>query len=317
MIDYRAIKLHLLQVLAKSFNKVLVEKTVKRDNKIFTQHFWVNPDEVTPESGYKVRYNRHLLSDDHPQRHQTNDDITNYHEFVSEEDIENILGGLMTDENLPFTKWSKHQVVGEKRAIREYTGGPCEAINKYLRGIFKVAAALANKDEGAYWDTSMVKRILPVIPYLDRVISRFETPVPMRVYRVVSKNMLQKFIDAQQSKDGIFVEDGYCSTTLLQGSFGDEEEDITMVIDVPPGVGIGAYLDPVSEYGGEYEFLMARGTMFKVHHITLATKDHGPVVHMEAIGRKENIQVMTPQELSAQMLQSQLQSFGLNFKQKG
>ena len=310
MIEFKTLKRDLLNLLIKSFNRVLVEKTVERDGKTFIQHFWVSPDEVKHND--KVRYNRHLLSKDHPQRHKANDDITDYHEFTSEEDIENILGGLISDDDMPFTKWLNHRVLGEKRAIKEYTGGPCKAINGYLRGTYKVEDALANKDE--YWDTNMLKKIIPVIPYLDKTIARFETPVPLRVHRVVSIDMLQTFVDAQNSKDGIFVEDGYCSTSLLEGSFGDEETDITMVIDVPPGVGIGAYLDPVSEYGGEYEFLMARGTMFKIHSITPATKDHGPVVHMEAVGRKENINVMTPEQLSEQLLHLQLQRFGLRTK---
>lgn len=294
MINFKTLKRDLLSLLIKSFSKVLVERTIVRDNKTFIQHFWINPEKV--EHDDKVRYNRHLLSDDHPQRHKHNDDITDYHQFTSEEDIENILGGLMSDSDMPFIKWLDHRVVGEKRAVEEYTGGPCEAINKYLRGIFKVSDALTNKDE--YWNTRMLKRIIPILPYLDRTISRFETPIPMKVYRVVNLDMLQTFVDAQNSKDGIFVEDGYCSTSLLEGSFGDEETNITMVIDVPPGVGIGAYIDPVSKYGGEYEFLMARGTMLKIHSITPATKDHGPIVHAEAVGRKENIKVLTPAELA-------------------
>lgn len=310
MINFTTLKRDLLRLLVKSFNRVLVEKTVERDGKTFIQHFWVNPGEVGHND--KVRYNRHLLSDDHPQRHKHNDDIKDYHEFVSEEDIENILGGLLSDDDSPFIKWLDHRVLGEKKAVKEYTGGPCEAINKYLRGIFKIPDALTDKD--SYWNTSMLKRIIPVIPYLDKTISRFETPVPMRVHRVVSIDMLQTFVDAQNSKDGIFVEDGYMSTTLLKGSFGDEETDITLEIDVPPGVGIGAYIDPVSEYAGEYEFLMARGTMFKIHSITPATKEHGPIVHAEAVGRKENIKIPTAQQLSEQILNYQLQSIRGKFK---
>lgn len=304
MVDFKTLKRNLLNLLIKSFNRVLVEKTVERDGKTFVQHFWVNPEEVGHND--KVRYNRHLLSDNHPQRHKHDDDIKDYHKFFSEEDIENILGGLLSDDDMPFIKWLDHRVVGEKNAVEEYTGGPCEAINKYLRGIFKISDALTDKDK--YWDTRMLKRIIPIIPYLDKTISRFETPVPMKAYRVVNKNMLQTFIDAQNSKDGIFVEDGYCSTTLIEGSFGDEKTDITMVIDVPAGVGIGAYLDPVSTYAGEYEFLMARGTMLKIHSITPATEEHGPIVHAKAVGRKENIKIPTVQQLSEQILNYQLQS---------
>lgn len=307
MINSKTLKQELLALLIKSFNKVLVEKTVKRDGKTFIQHFWVVPEKV--EHTDKVRYNRHLLANDHPQRHNHNDDITDFHEFSSEEDIENILGGLMSDDDSPFIKWFNHRVLGEKKAIEEYTGGPCRAINKYLRGIFKIPDALANTDK--YWNINMLKRIIPILPYLDKTISKFETPIPICVHRVVSLDMLQTFVDAQKSKDGIFVEDGYCSTTLLQGSFGDDETDINMVIDVPPGIGIGAYIDPISEYSGEYEYLMARGTMFKIHSITPATKDRGPVVHMEAVGRKENIKVLTPDQLSSKLLQRQLQQLRL------
>lgn len=310
MINFKTLKQDLLNLLIKSFNKVLVEKTVERDGKTFIQHFWVKPEEVNHND--RVRYNRHLLSDDHPQRHKHNDDIKDYREFTSEEDIENIIGGLLSDDDSPFIKWLDHRVVGEKKAVEEYTGGPCEAINKFLRGIFKISDALTDEDN--YWNTRMLKRIIPIIPYLDKTISRFETPIPIRAYRVVDIDMLQTFIDAQNSKDGIFVEDGYCSTTLLEGSFGDEEKDITMVIDVPPGVGIGAYLDPISEYAGEYEFLMARGTMFKIHDITPATKEHGPIVHVEAVGRKENIKVPTPQQISEQILNHQIKTLKNKFK---
>ena len=293
----RRIKLELLGVLAKSFNKVLIEKVIQRDGKMVTEHYWVSPDEVGHKD--KVVYNRHLLSDAHPQRHSHENDVSNPHEFTTEEEAEQILGM----DSGALERWFEHRTVGESKSIEMYTGGPCKAINSYLRGIFKIEDAKTNKDP--YWNVKMLKAVTTTIQQLDKAISRYETPIPIRVHRIVNKNMLSKFQDALNS-DGIFVEDGYCSTSILQGSFGDEEVDVNLVIDVPAGKGIGMYVDPVSEYPGEYEYLMARGTMFKVKSITPATKDHGPVVELEAIGRKENNSVLTPGELAAQLAKDQV-----------
>lgn len=305
VINFATLKQDLLGLLMKSFNKVLIEKVVQREGKMVREHYWVNPDEVKHDD--RVRYNRHLLDDNHPQRHNQDDDIIEGHEIHSEEEAESILGSLL-DNDSPVAIWFDHKTVGETKAIKNYTGGPCKAINSYLRGIFKLADALAEKDDEAYWNTRMLKTVIPTIFHLDKAISKFETPVPLRVHRIVSKDMMPKFLEAQKN-GGIFVEDGYCSTTLIQGSFGDEGNDINLVIDVPPGKGIGAYVEDVSEYGGEYEYLMARGTMFKIHSITPATKDHGAIIHMQAVGRKENNSVLTPTQLSDLLLKQQLSLF--------
>lgn len=303
MIEFKMLKQDLLNILTKSFHKVLVEKTVERDGKTFREHYWVSPDKIKPDE--KVRYNRHLLADNHPQRHKYEDDLMNHIECYTEEDIAKIFGDLIGTDG-PLSEWFDHKTFGEMKSIKIYTGGPCKAINSYLRGIYDPEDAKTNKDD--YWNTRMLKLAVSTIQQLDKAISRFDTPVPIRVRRVVSKDMLPQFIEAAHNKDGIFVEDGYCSTSLLQGSFGDEEVDISMVIDVPAGRGIGMYIDPLSEYPGEYEYLMARGTMLKIKSITPATKTHGPIIEMEAVGRKENNSVPTPNELAEQLLKEQLQN---------
>ena len=300
MITFKTLKQDLLNLLVKSFSKVLIEKVVQRDGKMVREHYWVNPEEVKHDD--KVRYNRHLLDENHPQRHNHSDDVFGQgFNFTTEEDIENILGSVL-DKDSPVGKWYGRKTVGELKAIENYTGGPCRAINSYLRGIFKMAEAMTNKD--SYWNTRMLKLVVDTIQQLDKSISRYETPAPITVHRIVSADMMDKFLQAQKT-GGIFVEDGYCSTTVLQGSFGDEETDINLVISVPPGKGIGAYVADFSEYPGEYEYLMARGTIFQIKSITPATKDHGAIIEMEAIGRKENNSVPTPNELRLQLLSNQ------------
>lgn len=303
----KLLKSTLLWILMKSFNQVLVARQVEKNGKTFIQHFWVNPDEVKHND--KVRYNRHLLDEKHPQRHTNNDDLKPEEiEIMSDEDVENILGSPLDPDSL-YYKWSEHFTYGEKEAIKTYTGGPCRAINSYLRRLegFDYESARQgfedpdDEENDDYWNTRMLKLVVSTIPYLDKLISKFETPVPLKVHRIVGQEMHKQLMDAYNSKDQIFVEDGYCSTTVLQDSFGDEA-DVNMVIHLPPGTGIGAYMDHDSAYPGEYELLLARGTMFKVMGYKPATADRGPIFEMTAVGRKENNDIPTPSQLQAKLV---------------
>lgn len=257
MIDYQSIHLELLKALGKdNSNKMLVARTVYRDNKTFIQHFWVNPDEVKRDDRIVTKYPN------------VPDNSQKYHHLEWESDAYDLLGDW-GDTTKPFGKWKEKMPLTHEQALEEYTYNS-DSMNNYLR-------------YDKTYDDAIRQNLETDRKRIEDAMSSFEIPEPLTVHRAVGVEMLEKFEQAQKF-GGIFKESAFCSTTVIEGSFGGREK-LQMVIDVPPGKGIGAWVAPLSEFPEEAELLLNHGTLFEVHNITPATKEHGPIVELTVVGR--------------------------------
>lgn len=260
MINVQAIYMDLFRALGRDHpDKVIVARTVVRDNKTYTWHYWVSPDEI--KSGDRVIANHHNLPDDHPQKYKRFD-------FVS--DAYNLLGDYDDSEDTPFGKWQKLLTTEREIALGEYTGDS-DPMNAYLR------------EDTIYQDNTR-EELEGQREKIEKAINDFEIPDPLTVHRVVGLDVLEKLKQAHR-EGGIFKDAAFCSTTAISGSFNPDPKQIHMVIHVPAGKGIGVWLAPISAYPDENELLLNHGMLFEIHSITPATKDRGPRVELTIVGR--------------------------------
>jgi len=132
----------------------------------------------------------------------------------------------------------------ECQGLTEYTGSSYALINTALR---------KNKTEPP--DVPLIGEA-KAIKAMDNAFERFpRVPMDIKVTRGISPNTANLMTPGT-----IFKDHGYTSTTISQ--FPDWGE-VNMVIRVPKG-SKGIYLDRISEYQGERELLLNRGSRFNV-----------------------------------------------------
>ena len=119
---------------------------------------------------------------------------------------------------------------------------------------------------------------LEITKSLESAINKFELDDNIVVYRRADISLLDYFEKILQS-GGIFQDDGFITTTALE--IGSNEREIEISVIVPKGKGYGAYIAPVSQFPDECEFLLSRGTLFKVREVD--RKNFKVVI--EAVGR--------------------------------
>ncbi|MEY8313228.1 ADP-ribosyltransferase [Oscillospiraceae bacterium 42-9] len=67
-----------------------------------------------------------------------------------------------------------------------------------------------------------------------------------------------------------FHDDGYVSTTALCGNPVTTRKPVLFEIDIPAGMGRGAYVNEFSEFtDAEYEFLLRRGADYTIVNVVL------------------------------------------------
>ena len=99
--------------------------------------------------------------------------------------------------------------------------------------------------------------------YIDEAIAQYELERPMRVYRAVDSNVMNKCL-----KNGIFTEHAYLSTSCYKySSILYRQNTDFLIIDIPKGKGIGAYIADYSAYPKQYEFLIKREAKFKIKKV--------------------------------------------------
>ena len=188
------------------------------------------------------------------------------------------------DKNHSWGKWVLSRTKRDIKAIDEYTGGELTyPTNCFLRQIDHY-----DTEDGKY-NADQVDEIGMLVRDLDCVIATAEVVEPFITYRKMrrfgddGKDLLEAF----KNPDGIYQDNGYISTSPLSDTFDIDDENgvINMRIRVPTGKGIGAWVRPYSQLPDEYEFLLARGSQFKVLSITEA--DGETNVELEWIGVAE------------------------------
>lgn len=109
-------------------------------------------------------------------------------------------------------------------------------------------------------------------------ISKFELPKDIVTYCRADISLLDYFEKILKS-GGIVFDAGFTTTTMLK--IGSTESELEIYIIVPKGVGHGAYIAPMSVAPEECEFVLNRGTFFKVRKVD---RENSQVV-IEVMGR--------------------------------
>lgn len=151
-----------------------------------------------------------------------------------------------------YNSWRDKLSRLEFAAVQRYTGDDYRDINDALRisGLSR-----ASPD------------IRQCVEDMTRALSNFNLKKSITVFRgaggaIFGGNKTVEEINAM-AKAGVRLRDnGFMSTSASQGAnFSGKYQ---FIITVPAGVGRGAYVAPLSHYRSENEFLLQRGTTFKI-----------------------------------------------------
>ena len=157
-----------------------------------------------------------------------------------------------------YKQWQKSLTQYEKEAVENYADRGFYNLNRYLR---KENTTLSNANRLDF----MAKNI-------DSAISKFELKDNIRVQRGVTndvvEDLLSKYSDSGDLSDLIgkkYVDKAYSSTTALYGNNVANEKTTVFDIDIPAGVGRGAYINQLSKYRDtEFEFIIRRDARFTI-----------------------------------------------------
>ena len=156
-----------------------------------------------------------------------------------------------------FGSWYNGLSGEETTSIGEYSGDGYSGINGLLRGHMTEKMVKA-------WDDVSSIGIREMVDHIDDSISRFELKKGIKVYRTCEKDVFESLSTQVGSK---FVDDGFVSTTVLNKKVASG--NVFMEIDVPPGTGRGAWINPLSGAADEeWEFLLQRGSVFEITDVS-------------------------------------------------
>jgi SPP1 gp7 family putative phage head morphogenesis protein len=171
--------------------------------------------------------------------------------------------GLLAKKRSKHAQWQKSLSEAEDYAIGDYTGGGYYDINAYLR-------------KTGDWENINSAFVEQQIKGLDSAISRYELKENIRVQRGVMNDVLDRLVednDVQESLSELvgkkFCESAYSSTTVVQGNGVATAKPTIFDIEIPAGVGRGAYVNQLAGQfqDTEYEFLLKRGATFTIKEV--------------------------------------------------
>ena len=186
-----------------------------------------------------------------------------------------------------FGSWYNGLSGEETTSIGEYSGDGYSGINGLLRGHMTEKMVKA-------WDDVSSMGIREMVDHIDDSISRFELKKGIKVYRTCEKDVFESLSTQVGSK---FVDDGFVSTTVLNKKVASG--NVFMEIDVPPGTGRGAWINPLSGSADEeWEFLLQRGSVFEITDVSDVGDD--VVVKMKWTGiEKKDIEFASREDVIA------------------
>ena len=158
--------------------------------------------------------------------------------------------GLLAKKNSSYGKWERNLTPHQRYVINDYTTDGYSNINSYLRGY----------DNGQKYSIDFVKG---EISALDKAIADFELREPIVTYRSIGADAFAENLDDISKLIGTEYSDPAFMSTSPTLDSKALNKNLMMIIRLPKGKGIGAYID---QYNGleEKEFLLARGSKFKI-----------------------------------------------------
>ncbi|MCR4821217.1 MAG: hypothetical protein K5838_08865, partial [Elusimicrobiales bacterium] len=151
--------------------------------------------------------------------------------------------------------WKKYieQNKPNRNAIVYYTGPAHKELNEALR---------KGKDmdlkENPFLTTDQFIKTM----YIDEAIAQYELERPMIVYRTLGTGIIDNFFESQ---DKIFPEYAYSSTSCCKNaSILYKANTDLLIIYLPKGKGIGAYIADYSAFDNQWELLLKRKVNYKI-----------------------------------------------------
>lgn len=156
----------------------------------------------------------------------------------------------------------------ERNAVVKYTGSGYANMNMYLRGQIDGSNIVKNR-----------------VKNMEQAINKFNLENPTVFHRGSSASLLggaNSVADINKMVGQVVVDKGFTSTSATLGK-GFTGKGINYHIQTPSGKGIGAFVQGMSNFASENEFVFNHDSGFK---ILGAYQKHGKVhVNMRYVGR--------------------------------
>ncbi|MCQ9290695.1 ADP-ribosyltransferase domain-containing protein [Staphylococcus hyicus] len=157
-------------------------------------------------------------------------------------------------------KWGHSLTQDELNAVISYTDVAYKSINAYLNN-----NSLPIRDED--------KALIPIV---SQALSKFELSDPIRVYRGIGEHEYRDVIKNGELYSFSSFKSTSVDTKVTEYFSGGEGQGKLLIVDVPIGTR-GAYLESISIYPEEQEFLLDRNQKFRI------LSDDGNNLHVEVI----------------------------------
>ena len=179
---------------------------------------------------------------------------------------------------LEYEPWINSLSEDELTALKKYTASGYSTINKTLRKISSQGIPVVTKN------------IDETIDLITSALNKAEVKHPLTVYRKVRGLDLLDKLEKCWEFGGIWEDPAFMSTTVTKGAFNPVSPNgpIHLVIDIPTGHGIGGFVRAISKYPKENEFLLNKGSKFKVNKIENGDKPKEYVVHLSLFGKSSD-----------------------------
>lgn len=162
--------------------------------------------------------------------------------------------------NVVSAAWLTELTPAESSAITLYTGSSYKAINRHLRGI------------------SANPSLDPTIENISNGLKKFTLEENLTVYRGWDDDLFG--LPVEQLKGLVYSDDAFYSTSLLPEKAKDFSKNFFAEIRVPAGFA-GATVRPISNFPHEYEFLLDKGTTFRI--LEAVKEGHGVKLLLEVV----------------------------------
>lgn len=190
------------------------------------------------------------------RRFETGDAVNGFFYYDGDE------RGAWLKQRSQYGQWKNGLAPDEREKILDYTAGEYKNINNFLR-------------QRGMWEGIEKEKVKDAIKHLDSAISRYQLKDSITVQRGVMEDALDGLISQYGNNHLNFIgqtfhDDGYVSTTALCGNPVATRKPVLFEIDIPAGVGRGAYVNEFSEFtDAEYEFLLRRGADYTIVNVVL------------------------------------------------
>ena len=165
--------------------------------------------------------------------------------------------GAPGDPNGTYEVWKSKLSKNHLEALKQYTGRWFRLINGYARGLLK-------ETDMTPTEFDKVKEYTPLV---EQALDEYELKQDVVLHRQVNEaDMLPIFQRSLKSPDKIFVDEGFFSTTAVMDSF-KKRNGMDLIVKVPKEKGRGAWVQPLSKYPHENEFLLNNHSIFTVDKI--------------------------------------------------